>query len=105
VGAKNWVIIFVIAGVALLTVGIVMSNIVEQERIPGSSSEYRRYTPFDFQGFVIAAIGGLIIMATIIATIIGNIGSGEDLVTATSARSRMHQCGQPFIEPSVHNTS
>jgi hypothetical protein len=73
VEAKSWVA-FALVGVALLTVGIVISTIVEQERIPGSSSEYRSYSPFYFQGFMLAAIGGLII----IATIIGTIGSAEE---------------------------
>jgi hypothetical protein len=77
VEARNWVP-FAIVGVALLTVGIVMSTIVGQELIPGSS-EYRRTSPFALQGLVPAAIGGLMI----IVTITGNIGSDEDLITAT----------------------
>ena len=66
--AKSWVI-SAIVGVALLTVGIVMSTMVGQERIPGSR-EYRRTYPFALQGLVLGTIGGLMI----IATIAGNIG-------------------------------
>ena len=65
--AKSWVI-FAIVGVALLTVGIVMSTMVGQEQIPGSL-EYRRTNPFALQGLVLGTIGGLMI----IATIAGNI--------------------------------
>jgi hypothetical protein len=68
VEANNWVT-FAVVGIALLAVGIVMSTMVGQERIPGSL-EYRRTSPFAFQGLVLATIGGLVI----IATIAGNIG-------------------------------
>jgi hypothetical protein len=67
VEAKSWVI-FAVVGVALLTVGIVMSIMVGQERIPGSL-EYRRTSPFALQGLVLGTIGGLMI----IATVAGNI--------------------------------
>ena len=74
---KNW-IIFAIIGVALLTVGIVISTIVGQERI-GFTPDYRRTRPFDIPGLVLAAIGGFMILVSII----GNIGPDEDLTTAT----------------------